>query len=176
MTSSTFPASTSTISAPPVYFRRGAGITTLSDMGYSFHEPLESVNLWVDHFGSSQVDRLRGLQAVARNGDNRDPASVDFALFDEFLGHGDTDTAGRFREYSFFFREKLDAGCDLWVGSVVCPAPGLENESSSVVSICGIADGEGLGDGVWLHRTNFRASPTDRVDDRVAAGSLRSEE
>src|SRR6267154_3096639 len=71
MTSCTDVASISTISAPAVCFRSGAGITTLSDMGDSFHEFLESVDLRVDDLRSRKTDRLRRLQPIACDCDYR---------------------------------------------------------------------------------------------------------
>src|SRR5262250_817331 len=83
-TSFTVPASTSTTSAPPVCFRRGVGMTTLSDMGNSFfHNALECFNLRIDHIGSVQGNRLRCFQSVAGDRDDGDAASIDVPVVDK---------------------------------------------------------------------------------------------
>src|SRR6186997_1271101 len=133
ITSLSVPASTSTTSAPPVCFRRGVGMTTLSDMSdSSFHDTFESIDLRVDDIGCVHRDCLWRLEAVAGNRDDGYAASIDMALLDEFLQHRNAHAPRGLRIDSLRFGKQADAFADLRIRSVVSPAPGALNESGSV--------------------------------------------
>src|SRR5437773_1816430 len=163
-------------SVPDVYFRSGAGITTLSDMGDSFHDPFKGIDFRVDDFRSCQTDRVRSFQSISRDGDHSDAAAVDIAAFDQLLRDGNGDAARGFRENTFRFGQEADAGRYFRIRRVIAPAAGLEYESCRVVAVSRVADGERLRDRVRFDGANPGASSAHGFDDGVAAGSLRAEE
>src|SRR6188508_1001032 len=78
MTSFTVPASTSMTSNPPVCFRSGVGMTTLSDMdNSSFHNALKRLNFRIDQFRDVQRDSIGSLQAIAGDRDHCDAMGID---------------------------------------------------------------------------------------------------
>ncbi len=58
------------------------------------------------------------------------------------------------------------------VGDALAPAAGFPHRLDNVITIGGIADGDGTGDGVRLHRSHQVGAFVQRVDDRRAAGRL----
>src|SRR5688572_10252197 len=177
MTSFTVPASTSTTSAPPVCFRRGVGITTLSDMNdSSFHNALECLDSRVDHFGRVQSHGFRSLQSIAGDSHDGDAPPIDMAGVDKFLEHSDADAARCLRVDALRFGEQADSFADLRVSGIVSPASAALNKPRSVVAISGVADGQRLRNRVGLDGTNVDALPSNRVNDRIAADGLRAVE
>src|SRR5690349_19506026 len=140
MTCSTVPAFTSTSSAPAVYLRSGAGMTTLSDMGHSFHDPLEGIDLCIDDFGGGAIDCIRSFQTISGNSDHRDAAAIVMAAFDQLFGDGNGDAARRFGEDSLSFGQEMNSGGNFRVGGIVGPAAGFQNQACGVVAVSGIAD------------------------------------
>src|SRR5688572_11881426 len=118
ITSRTVPASTSTTSTPAVCLRRGAGITTLSDMGNSLHDALEIIDLRIDHLRSLDIYRFRGLQSVPRYGNNRNALSINQSLFRQLLRCGNRHTACGLRVDSFALGKELDSVNDFRIRCV----------------------------------------------------------
>src|SRR5262249_42620718 len=108
-TSWTVPGSTSTVSAPCVYFRRGAGMTTLSDMMNTSEHFFECFQSGFDDLWWFEVQGVERFQAVAGNSKHNQIVGLDSSLLNQFLRNADGHTAGGFAEDAFGFRKQLDA-------------------------------------------------------------------
>src|SRR5262245_22194913 len=103
MTSLMVAASTSTVSAPDVNLLSGVGMTTLSDMISTSQYLFECGKFRLDHLRRCEIQSIQCLQAVAGDSQNRQIRFLDSALRDQFLSHGDGDSAGGFGENAFSF-------------------------------------------------------------------------
>src|SRR6267143_3957982 len=97
-TSWTVAASTSTVSAPAVNFRSGAGMTTLSDMVCTLECLFESRKFRFDDLRWRHIQRLERFQTVSSDCNNREVGLLDSTLLDKLLRNGNSDTARGFRE------------------------------------------------------------------------------
>src|SRR5262245_54470086 len=112
-TSWTVPDSTSTVSAPCVYFRRGAGITTLSDMVNTSEHFFECLEFGFDDLRRFKIEGVERFQAIPGDSEHNQVVGLDPALLNQFVRDADGHTAGGFAEHPFGFRKQLDSGDDL---------------------------------------------------------------
>src|SRR6185436_4082591 len=83
-------------------------MTTLSDMGGSFHEFLESVDLRIDDLRGREAHGFRRLETVSGDGNHCDSLSIDFSLIDQLSRHTHGDPAGSFSKDAFGFCQQLN--------------------------------------------------------------------
>src|SRR5579884_2201259 len=140
-----------------------------------FHQGCELLQRGSDDAGLGQTvgHSLLGLQSVA--GDAEDDLFVtgDAALLDELARDSHGHAAGRLGKDAFRLGEQGHGFADLGVGSVVGPAAGFANDFDGEIAIRWVADGQRLGDGVWLADGPVcLCTVLDRTRDGIAAGRL----
>src|SRR6266850_2083544 len=172
-TSWTVAASTSTVSAPAVYFRSGAGIMTLSDMICTPECFFESREFSFDDLRWRHVQRLEGFQTVSGDCNNREVRLLDSALLDKLLRNSNGDTTCGLGEYSFGFGEQVDAGNQFVIRTVLGPSAGFRNQRSRVIAVRRITDRERFRDRIRLNGPDLSRAAPHGVDDGIATRCLR---
>ena len=115
----------------------------------------EAVELGLNQVGLADGggDRLSRLETVAGDVSHGGFVRIDLALLHQLFQHGDGGTACRFGENALCFSQQLDALDDLGVADCRNAAVGFVGDVDGVGTVCRVADGNRLGDRVWLYRS-----------------------
>src|SRR5690606_17292539 len=114
--------------------------------------------------------------AVPRVDDHGFGGRVEGTGPDELAQGRDGDAAGGLAEDALGAGEQPDALDHLLVGDVLDGAVRAADDVQDVRAVGGVADGEGLGDRVGLHRPDDVVPGLERGGDGGAAGGLRAED